>query len=303
MFRTLVVNTGERIGVKDNWLTVETEAGEQRVPLEDLYAVVIDNQASSLTVPAIHRLTDAGAHILVCNEKHVPVTVILPQSNHYHPLTVMRRQIEMTEDFKNALWDRITASKIRNQAQVLKLCGASQSRATRLLELADEVADGDDGNREGIAAKMFFRALYGSEFVRMADDGINAALNYGYTIIRSAVCKTLCAYGYNCVLGIHHINESNPFNLADDLMEPYRPIVDLWVDDHHEDLLDELTRSQRNELAALVNDFVKIGNRKMRIRNAIDDTVCSLTTAITRNKADCLLLPEIIRTDIYSEDE
>ena len=303
MFRTLVVNTGERIGVKDNWLTVETESGEQKIPLDDLYAVVIDNQASSLTVPAIHRLTESGAHILICNEKHLPVSVILPQNRHFHPLTVIRRQIEMTDDVKDKLWDKIVEAKIKNQARVLHLCSGSAEKVQRLNELADEVQNGDEGNREGIAAKMFFHELYGSSFVRMADDCINAALNYGYAIIRSAFCKTLCAYGYNCVLGIHHISESNPFNLADDLMEPLRPLVDMWVDDHHEDLLDELTKKQRNELAALINDLTMLDGRKMRVRNAIDRYIKSFTTAVMRNNPEYLSVPEIIRTDIYSEED
>ena len=303
MFRTLLVNSGQRIGIKDNWLTVETSEGEKRVPIEDLYAVVVDNQASYLTTPAIHRLTQAGTHILICNEKHVPVSLILPLNTHYHPLTVIRRQIEMSDSFKNALWDKIVKSKIRNQAKVLELCGGKPDKVARIYELAEEVTEGDSGNREGIAAKMFFREMYGSEFVRMNDDGINAALNYGYAIIRSSICKTLCAYGYNCVIGIHHISESNPFNLADDMMEPFRPVVDMWVDDNHEDLMEGLTRRQRSELVSLVNDYVMLNGRKMRIRNAMDDYVSSLTTAILRSKPDALSLPEIIRTDIYDEGD
>lgn len=301
MFRTVVINFGEKISVKDNWLVVTGGDEEKKVPIEDIYSIVIDNQISYLTVPAIHKLTDAGVHLLVCNEKHQPTSVILPQNIHYRPLTVIRNQINMTEDFKNKLWDEITKAKIRNQAKVLKLCGGKNEKVKRIYELAQEVENGDEGNREGIAAKMFFREMYGSSFVRMADDAINAALNYGYAIIRSSFCKTLVAYGYNCVLGIHHINEKNPFNLADDLMEPLRPIIDMWVDDNIEDLVFEITRTQRNELAAIVNNPIIIDGKKMRIRNAIDVYVRSLTTCIERNSVKYLKLPEIIRADIYEE--
>lgn len=302
MFRTVSVYRGEKISVRDNWLIVSGET-EQRLPIEDLYSVVIDNQETVLTVAAMTRLTKAGAHILVCDEKHLPATVILPQSIHYHPLSVIRKQVAMPEEFKDRLWDEIVRQKIVNQATVLKLCGGKQHRVERLMELADEVSGGDSGNREGIAARIFFHELYGFEFVRMYDDATNAALNYGYTVIRSAVAKTLVAYGYNCVLGLHHINEANPFNLADDMMEPLRPLVDLWVSDHRDELTEKLTKQQKNELASLVNAVILWDGKKMRTRNAIDKYISSLTSAMNRLSEKSLRIPTIIRADVYQETD
>ena len=302
MFRTVSVYRGEKLSVKDNWLIVSGEQ-EQRLPLEDLYSVVIDNQATVLTTATMTRLTKAGAHILICDEKHLPSTVILPQSIHYHPLSVIRKQVALPEEFKDCLWDEIVRRKIVNQATVLKLCGGKRERVDRLFELAEEVMDGDSGNREGIAARIFFHELYGFEFVRMYDDATNAALNYGYTIIRSAVAKTLVAYGYNCVLGIHHINEANPFNLADDMMEPLRPLVDLWVSDHRDELTDELTKQQKNELVSLVNAVTLWDGKKMRVRNAIDKYISSLTSALNHLSVEYLKIPSIIRADVYQETD
>lgn len=119
--------------------------------------------------------------------------------------------------------------------------------------------------------------------------------------MRSAVAKALTAYGYNCVLGLHHINESNAFNLADDLMEPLRPLVDVWVDENHEDLVNELTKQQRNELATLVNAVILWDGKKMRVRNAIDKYVSSLTTAIRSLDPNELKLPVLIRQDKYRD--
>ena len=303
MFRTVTVYQGERVTVSENWMVVSGQDGEHKIPIEDLYSVVIDNRQTMLSAALITRLTEAGAHILICNEKHLPASVILPHSIHYHPLTVIRDQIALPEDIKDKLWDRITRQKIRNQAKVLELCGCPRDRIARLQELAEEVQNGDEGNREGIAARMFFHTLYGFEFVRFYDDAINAALNYGYTVVRSAVAKTLVAYGYHCVLGLHHINEANPFNLADDIMEPLRPVVDLWVAEHHEDLVDALTKQQRNELAALVNSVVLWNGKRMRLRNAVDKYVSSLTTAIRQLSPAKLKLPEIVRTDIYNDTD
>jgi CRISPR-associated protein Cas1 len=299
----LIVYKGEKISVRNNRLVVLSEENEFEIPIEDIYSIVVDNQVTCITVPSIHKLTDAGVHILICNERHQPVSVILSQNNHYRPLNVIRKQIEMDDELKNNLWDKIIKSKIENQARVLKLCGGKTEKVEHLLEFAMEVYNGDEGNREGISAKMFFREMYGDSFVRMYDDTINAALNYGYAIIRSAFCKTLCAYGYNCVLGIHHINEYNPFNLADDLMEPLRPIVDFWVDQNSDDLIDELTKEQRSKLCDLVNNDVIIDGKKMRVRNAIDVYVRSLTTSIENEDAKYLKLPQIIKTEFYSEED
>lgn len=301
MFRTVTVYRGEKISARQGWLIVSNADGEQKLPIEDIYSIVIDNQQTALTTAAITQLTASGAHILICDEKHLPNTLILPHNTHYHPLTVIRRQIGLPEDIKNALWDRIVQSKITNQALVLKYVFGTNATEKRLMELTGEVAEGDSGNREGIAARLFFHGLYGYEFVRMYDDPTNAALNYGYTVMRSAVAKTLTAYGYNCVLGLHHINESNAFNLADDLMEPLRPVVDLWVSEHREELVDDLTKQQKNELAALVNAVIEWDGKKMRIRNAIDKYISSLTTAITRLSPQALKIPTVIRQDLYQD--
>jgi CRISPR-associated protein Cas1 len=284
-------------------MVVTGENEEHRIPIEDLYSVVIDNQQTLLSTAVLTRLTASGAHVLICGEKHLPDAVILPTTLHYKPLTVMRSQIALPCDIKDRLWEAIVRQKIENQAKVIELCGGRRERAARLRELATEVADADAGNREGIAARMFFHELYGIEFVRFYDDAINAALNYGYTVIRSAVAKTLTAYGYNCVLGLHHINEANPFNLADDVMEPLRPLVDLWVSDHREELVDELTRQHKNELAALVNAVVLWDGKKMRLRNAVDRYVSSLTSAVSRLSPKLLKIPAMIRTDAYNETD
>lgn len=303
MFRTVTVYRGEKISAWQGWVIVSSSDGEQKLPIEDVYCIVVDNQQTALTTAAITQLTASGAHILICDEKHLPNTLILPHNTHYHPLTVIRRQIGLPEDVKDALWDRIVKAKITNQALVLKYAFGACPTEKRLLELAGEVIEGDSGNREGIAARLFFHGLYGYEFVRMYDDPTNAALNYGYTVIRSAVAKTLTAYGYNCVLGLHHINESNAFNLADDLMEPLRPLVDLWVFEHREELVDDLTKQQKNELAALVNAVIEWNGKRMRVRNAIDKYVSSLTTAITRLAPGELKLPTVIRQDVYQDTD
>lgn len=303
MFRTVVIREGEHISVRENWMMVKSGQEEARVPLEDLYCVVLDNRQAAITVPCITTLTGAGVHVVVCDEKHLPVSVMYGLNTHYRPLGTLRYQVTMPQEEKDVYWKLIVQAKLRNQARVLQISGVHRERWQRLEQWAMEVEDGDEGNREGIGAKWYFRSLFGSEFLRMMDDGINQAMNYGYAILRSAVAKALVSYGYNCVIGLHHINESNPFNLADDMMEPLRPVVDLWVDMHHEDLLYELTRQQRTELIDLMNTEILWNGKKMRLRNAIDKYISSFTTALLRGQPQRLCIPEVKKLKRCEEDE
>lgn len=303
MWRTLIVTSGEKMTVRDGWLHVYSPQQEARVPIGDLYSVVVDNRQTLLSMGVLTQLAQAGVHVLLCDEKHLPCAELLPLSQHYRPLTVLQKQMDLSQSFKDLLWQRIITAKIQNQAKTLRLVGANRSKAQKLEELALTVSAGDRGNREAQAAKLYFPALFGAGFTRTMDDVTNDALNYGYAIIRSAVSKTLAGYGYSGVLGLHHIGPGNPFNLADDLMEPLRPLVDLWVDDHCDDLYEELTRTNRRELIGLVNHIIWLDGKKMRVRYAIDRYIKSLTSAIEGKDAGLLLLPELIRNDPAFEDE
>lgn len=294
MWRTVIITQGERVRLQNNWVVVQNGEKEQQIPISDLYSIIVDNRAAHLTVGAITALTNEGVHIIFCDEKHSPVSVVTSLNTHYRPLNVIRKQLALSDNFKDALWQKVIMGKIENQAQVLKMQGGCSKTYQHLIKFVLEVLPGDKTNREGLAAKMYFRELYGGDFIRMQDNIINAAMNYGYAIIRSCVAKTLCAYGYNCVLGIHHISETNAFNLADDLMEPLRPIVDLWVDKNNENLVSELGYSNRKGLIDIINTVVELDGKNTKVRYAIDRYISSLTTAIDKQDEKLLKLPKII---------
>lgn len=303
MWRTVIVNNGEKLSVENNWLIVAEGENVNKVPIEDIYALIIDNYSATISLSAINQLTSAGAHICFCNEKHMPVSVALPMSEHYRPLSVVKGQLEMDEEFRAMLWQRIIVAKIQNQAKCLRLCGIPSEKHKQISALANEVLPGDPKNREAAAAKLHFHFLFGSFFRRNDDDVTNAALNYGYAVMRSSVAKTLAAYGYYSVVGLHHINPSNHFNLADDLMEPLRPVVDMVTDRMCDELFETLTRSNRRKLAAIVNLPVKMNGKKTRIRYAIDKYIASLTTAINEHNVNKLIIPEIVMIDEFFEDD
>lgn len=295
MFRSLIIEDGEKVTVSHHVLQVERGEETVPIPVEDVYCLVLDNPRLLLSAYALAELAQAGAHVVVCGPKHMPAGLLYPELIHYRPYGAVKKQVELTQGLKDALWDRIVKAKLQNQAEALSLCGADERAAQRIRELAEEVAEGDGGNREGIGAKLYFRALFGSHFIRMHDDGINGALNYGYAILRSAVAKTLYLFGLYPPLGIHHIGASNPFNLADDLMEPFRPLVDLWADLHREELALGLTAAHRRQLVNLVNLEWTYGGGEMKVRNVIIRYVKSFVSAMESGDPDRLEPPRLGR--------
>lgn len=296
MWRSVIIYTGDKLSSRDDWLVVEYEDGiKKELPLSDLYCIVLDNQQSTISVPLITKLIQYQVHLITTDEKHMPVAELLPLNTHYKCYKVVKQQIAMDENRKGTLWQKIIRAKIRNQAIVMENTGADEIAVTRMFELSDDIEKHDSSNREGIAAKMFFRDLYGAEFIRLSDDKINAALNYGYAIIRSSVAKALVSYGFSCVIGIHHISETNGFNLADDFMEPFRPIVDQWVYRNTPALEEGLSRENKSQLVNLVNSDVVFDQKTVKARYAFDMMIRSFVTAIENGNPDRLLLPEIPR--------
>ena len=295
MWRTVFISTGQKLSVRNGNLLLKGDE-EVIIPAEDIYTVVIESGRAVMTVPALNMLTSAGAHVILCDERHMPSSVILPLNMHYRPYSVLKMQIGASEEFKDLVWQDIVMAKILNQARVLQLSHVPKNHVENVKRYAKEVTLGDMTNREGLAAKIYFRYLFGSEFLRFSDDGLNYALNYGYSIIRSSISKHLAAYGFNCCLGIHHISEQNAFNLTDDLMEPFRPVVDLWVNNNHTEIVDELTRAQRISLIGLVNQEIMFNGRKMKIRNVMDLYIKNFTTSIMDDNPARMKYPEMLRT-------
>lgn len=293
MFRTLYVTQGEKINIEDNWLVVTNKEGLKKIPLEDIQSIVIDNLQTNISIYTLQLLAKHSVNTVLCDNRHMPSCIVLPFAQHYMPYGVLKKQIGLDENFKNLLWQKIIKSKIINQTKVLKIKGTPRTIQEKMQIFSQEVLPGDSGNREAVAAKMFFRHMYGFNFLRFEDDVVNSALDYGYAIIRSAVARSLAIYGYNCTLGIHHINSFNGFNLADDFIEPLRPIVDLWVYQNNEELLDTLSKENKLGLINLLNKSVIFSNKKMKLYNAIDRYIASFTTAIDNDDIDRLIIPYI----------
>lgn len=198
-----------------------------RIPLDDILAVIAHAYGITYTNNILVELANRNIPFVLCNEFHEPVGVLWPLDGHHLQGRRIDAQIEATLPKKKQLWAKVVQCKITQQALVLEYFGID---ARKLLRMAKEVKSGDSENKEGQAARLYWSELFEDNFSRNRTlPGINAFLNYGYTIIRSAMSRAIIAAGLHPSIGLHHCNDANPMRLADDLMEPYRPIVDATI--------------------------------------------------------------------------
>ncbi len=226
-FRTIVITKQSKISYKNRFLAVKQEMDEKYVHLSEIDTIIVDSISVSISAYLLKELSDNKINIIFCDEKHNPFGELIPYYSKYNTSKMIKKQIKWKLLNKDKLWKEIIKNKIMNQALLLKKI--KNAKYKLILSYIDDVVDGDKTNREGHAAKVYFNALFGNYFTRDLDDPINAALNYGYSILLSTINKEIINNGYLTQLGIHHKNEFNPFNLTCDLMEPFRVIIDNFV--------------------------------------------------------------------------
>lgn len=294
-WRSVVISKPARLSLKQGALLVEQTQGSASVPLEDIASLVLDNPQITLTTPLLSACAEQQVVVITVNDSHIPNGIFLAHTPHSRAVKVMRQQLEMTQPHKKRLWQLIVQQKIRNQAQLLAQHGQAEY-ADRLFALVERTKSGDSDNCEAIAAQAYFPALFESAFTRDAPVFANSALNYGYAILRAAIARSLVSYGFLPAFGLHHRSELNAFNLADDLIEPYRIFVDAKVkqltvqhDDSHA-LTTELKASLVNVLHA---DAMRLDNNmdmgKSTLLALIDASVISLGQSMQTGNLSLLL--------------
>lgn len=228
-FRSLVINNRCKLEYSLNYLVINKGDETKRVLLDEVKMIIINSTQVSITSTLIAECINKKIKILFGDVKHNLVGEITPYKNNYYANKKIKEQISFDEERKNFLWQQIVKMKIKGQADNLKIIGKDDV-SNLLYCYSNEVELGDITNREGLAAKSYFRAIFGKDFYRDDDSiEVNTYLNYGYTIILSSFNRSIKALGYYTELGIHHIGETNSFNFSCDLMEPLRPLVDLII--------------------------------------------------------------------------
>ncbi len=214
-----------RLRVNNGLLVIEGGTQQEtNIPLSDIGVLVVSHPVVTYTQAVLSGLAVAGGTFVVCDEKRMPVGMILPLAAHSTQCERFEIQATVSVPKKKRVWQQIVRAKIRAQARLLKRTHGDDQG---LFHLSDRVRSGDPENLEAQASRRYWPALFGSSFTRNPEaEDQNAMLNYGYGVLRAIVCRALCAAGLHPGLGIHHHNRYDAFPLADDMMEPYRPVVD-----------------------------------------------------------------------------
>lgn len=216
-----------KLNIDTGRLVITTGEGKVFVPIADIAALVVSHRQVTFTQAVLREISLAGGVFVICDEYHLPCGMLLPLQTHHAQTLNFNQQAEIKQPIKKKLWQEIVRAKIKNQASVLKQLTGDDAGLSNIIS---QVRSGDPTNREALAAKIYWRALFGQAFRRDVNRlDKNRHLNYGYAIIRGIIARGLCAAGLHPSLGIHHHNRNNAFCLADDIMEPFRPIVDMAV--------------------------------------------------------------------------
>ena len=285
---------GTRLSVAHRQLVVERpELPKATLPIEDLGVVIVDDVRASYTQAVFVELLAAGATLMVTGRDHLPLGLMLPLDAHHVQTERHRAQVEAGAPLRKRVWQALIRAKIAQQGTVL---AHFISHHGGLAPMAARVRSGDPENLEAQAAQRYWPLLFGKDFRRDRDaQGVNALLNYGYAVMRAAIARSVVAAGLIPSLGVHHRHRSNPFCLADDLLEPYRPFVDWRVrrirDGAGETLPGLDDRATRASLLSLFNETVLVGGSRNPMLLAIQASAASLGRALTGGERT-LALPE-----------
>lgn len=294
-FRYIHFSDYGKLNIKDNRLVYTKDDKEIiDIPVDDISAIVIESRQMVLTSYLISYCASHDILIIFCDEKHLPNAIAIPFHSFGRQRLRVEKQISLSLPFKKQLWARIVRQKIINQAKLLDKLNNETS--IQLYSLADDIKSGDSDNKEGLASKIYFRSLFGENFSREDDNhAVNGLLNYAYSIVRGSISRTLVAHGFIPSLGIFHKNQYNNFNLSDDLIEPYRPIIDSYVINLFENGMNNIqSKEVKFELLKIFEYRVLHNDKKINIKQSIDVLVDTLVMSINAKDPKRLLLPEII---------
>jgi CRISPR-associated protein Cas1 len=256
------------------------------IPLQEIAAIVVSNQAVSLSQRVLSGLAEAGGVFVAMSENFLPIAMLLPLDVHSTQSARMTKQLEASEPTKKRAWQSIVRAKVRAQWQLLDEVGRPQGG---LDELLSRVHSGDPENIEAQAAARYWRVLFGDEFRRDRDAfDQNRFLNYGYAVLRAATARAICGSGLHPSLGVQHHNQYNAFCLADDLMEPYRPIVDRVVLQivGRDGAQAELTRELRAEIIGALLGRHRVRETDRTLFDALSRSASSLARVLTGEDRD-----------------
>lgn len=313
--RTLLLSNARSVRTKNNQLVVEriNPDGDgyiqDTVPLEDISVIEVDSQQTTISSAVLARCAEYNVALVTCDAKHMPTSLVLPLVAHSSFTERLKPQLHVSIPMRKNIWRSVVQAKIRNQAHVLE---RTNGNGKALLRLIPKVQSGDKTNREAVAARYYWKHLFAkhncvSKPFHRAQDGVfpNNLLNYSYAILRSVVARALVSTGLHPSIGIFHTNKYNPFCLADDIMEVYRPFVDMLVCSvlqTVEEPLYELTPDIKKRLLALSYLDTYTNQERKPLIQAVSQTTASLWRVLA-NESTLLILPELCPTKLLKTEQ
>lgn len=286
-FRNLYIESDVHLSIKNEQLVLQKDE-EYTFPLEDINSICIDSLKTNISTYTLRKIVEHDIVLYICDEKHMPTGILLGTSNYSRKLRNLKRQLDMPKPVLKRIWQEIVKQKISNQARVLKLLDF-ETEYNSLMNMRDAVLSGDSTNIEARAAALYFKTIFGNDFTRRKDDFYNSALNYGYAIVRGMISRSLVMYGFEPSMGIFHHSQLNAFNLSDDIIECFRPLVDLYIINNIE-LQENLDSSTKRKIYNVINTLMLIDGKSYNISTAIENVVKSLATSF-ESKENQIKLP------------
>ena len=281
-WRTVVISNNAKLDYQIGYLVVRgTET--TKIHLNEIGTLMIESTAVSMTSYLLSELVKNKVKVIFCDEKRNPISELVSYYGSHDTSAKIRKQIEWTKEEKALIWTEIVSEKIKQQALLLERY--NKREAMMLYGYMEEIEFGDVTNREGHAAKVYFNAMFGKSFTRTDETPINAALNYGYSIILSIFNKEIVSSGYLTQIGLFHDNMFNQFNLASDLMEPFRPLVDEMVLKLKPE---KFEKEEKHQMLEILNKEVEVTGKKEILSNAIKIYCRSIFDAL--NERDISLI-------------
>ena len=278
--KSLLFENKASISTKNLQLVIKTETRESTIPIEDIGYLVVDHPEIYLSIPALNLLIDNNTAVIICNTNHLPNGMFLNLNSHHIQQEIFKNQINASAPLKKQLWQQTITEKITNQGILLQKI---TSKNNNFEFLASKVLSGDSSNMEGVAANFYWKSFFEHNFKRERfGDYPNNFLNYGYAILRAATARALSGSGLLNTLGIHHKSKYNAFALADDIMEPFRPIVDEKVAEIMQNYSEqELNTAIKAELLQILTRTVYFKEEKSPLMVALQKTASSLQQCYT----------------------
>lgn len=273
--KSILLENKTSLTTKNLQLVIKTESRESTIPIEDIGFIVIDNPEIYISIPTLNLLIENNTSVIICNGSHLPNGMFLNLNSHHIQQEIFRSQINASVPLKKQLWQQTIVEKIKNQGILLETITA---RKNNFEFLASKVLSGDTSNMEGVAANFYWKSFFEIDFKRERfGDYPNNFLNYGYALLRAATARAISGSGLLNTLGIHHKSKYNAFALADDIMEPFRPIVDEKVFELMQKYNEqELNTQLKAELLQILTRTVYFEEEKSPLMVALQKTASSL---------------------------